>query len=136
MRLIIAGSRSVKGPKGLEYVRKAIKDSGWTPTEIISGDAEGVDKLAQEIAEDDHIDLVIIPANWALYGKSAGYKRNQKMAWYAQLFKDSEEDKLKGGLVAVWDGSSSGTKHMIDIAREKDLPTFVLTVPPDFNQSA
>lgn len=48
-------------------------------------------------------------ADWDLDGKSAGFKRNVKMAEYADA------------LVAFWDGSSRGTKHMIDIAKEKGL---------------
>lgn len=35
---------------------------------------------------------------------SAGFKRNSEMARYAD------------GLIAIWDGRSNGTKHMIDQA--------------------
>ena len=49
------------------------------------------------------------PADWDLDGKSAGFKRNVKMAEYADA------------LVAFWDGESKGTKHMIETAKEKGL---------------
>ncbi len=49
------------------------------------------------------------PANWTAYGMSAGYKRNQQMAENADA------------LIALWDGESKGTKHMIDIATQKGL---------------
>jgi hypothetical protein len=31
-------------------------------------------------------------------------------------------------LIACWDGTSKGTKHMIDIAREKGLKVFVFRI--------
>lgn len=50
-----------------------------------------------------------MPADWDLYGKSAGFKRNVQMAEYADA------------LVAFWDGASSGTKHMIETAQKMGL---------------
>lgn len=127
MRLIIAGSRSIID---IAHIRNAIRESGWTPTEIISGDADGVDKLAIRYAKENHIDLAIFPANWRKHGKAAGYKRNQKMAWYANLFNNREDvtDNLRGGLIAVWNGKSTGTNHMINIAESNGLPTHVYIV--------
>lgn len=133
MRMIIAGTRSLYGPEGEKIVREAIKESGWTPTEIISGNARGVDTIGEEIAKEEGIDLTIFPANWKKYGKAAGYKRNEKMAWYANIFNkqyveddkwDEMPDKLKGCLVAVWNGTSTGTKNMIEIAEGLELPVY------------
>ena len=53
-----------------------------------------------------------MPANWDLYGKSAGFRRNIEMADYAIA------DNSRGILLAFWDGKSKGTKHMIDIANK------------------
>lgn len=128
MRIIIAGSRSIQGDSALHLIDKAIKKCGWQIDEVISGDARGVDTAAIEWAKKNFIDYVIMPANWKKYSKAAGYKRNQKMAWYARIieerFNNSTQDcpdKYKGGLIAIWDGKSSGTKHMIDIANEMGL---------------
>lgn len=141
MRVIIAGSRSIKGRKAVELINKAINDSGWTVNEVISGGAIGVDEAGIDWAKENDADYVIMNANWKKWGKGAGYKRNQKMAWYAAIFNNKREastdglkglkplpDKLKGGCIAVWDGKSKGTGHMIDIAREMGLDVFVLTV--------
>lgn len=134
MRVIIAGSRSLYGPRGTKIVRQAIKDSGWKLTEVISGHAKGVDIIGEEIAKEDGIELTIFPANWKKHGRAAGYKRNEKMAWYANLFNKqyTEEDKwdeipdnLKGGLIAVWKNKSKGTGSMIEIAEQLELPTYV-----------
>ena len=101
-------------------------------TEVISGGAEGVDELANAWAKEAGIDGVVFPANWKGKRRAAGYKRNQKMAWYASLFdkeyaEKQEEcpDKLKGACLAIWDGKSAGTKHMIDIAEEANLPLYI-----------
>lgn len=126
MRLIIAGSRSIIDTN---EVRKAITDSTWTPTEIISGGARGVDKIGEELAAELDVDLVIFPANWKKYGKAAGFNRNRKMVWYANLFNqernDDCPDNLKGGLIAVWNGKSKGTKNIIGLAQANNLPLHV-----------
>jgi hypothetical protein len=77
-----------------------------------------------------------MPANWPKYpNKSAGYKRNQKMAWYAKVVEQvltlqgmKVEDRYIGGLIAIHKGNSKGTAHMIEIAREMGLKVFILTV--------
>ena len=139
MRVIIAGSRSIKGGEAVALIDKAVKEAGWEIDEVISGDAPGVDTAAIEWAKLNDIDVVIMPANWKKWpNKSAGYKRNQKMAWYAGVIeknwppqpKDDTHwsaisDKYKGGLLAIWNGKSSGTSHMIDIAKEAGLKCFI-----------
>jgi len=136
MRVIIAGSRSIKGSLAISLIDQAIEDSGWTIDEVISGDAAGVDTAAVEWARINHVDCVRMPANWPKYpNKAAGFKRNQKMAWYAKVTEEvltlqnlEVEDKYKGGLIAIWKNGSKGTGHMIDIAKEAGLEVFVLSV--------
>lgn len=110
MKVIIAGSRDIASYR---LVKEAIRNSGFEITEVVSGHARGVDSMGELYAEQNGIDLVIFPANWNKYGKSAGHKRNYKMAMYADA------------LIAIWDGESKGTKGMIDIATEKGLKVFV-----------
>lgn len=110
MRTIIAGSRSINDYDALS---KAIKDSGFEISTVISGTASGVDKLGERFAQENNIPLLKFPADWEKFGRSAGYKRNVEMAENADA------------LIALWDKKSFGTKHMIDIAREKKLKGFV-----------
>jgi hypothetical protein len=108
MKLIIAGSRGIKS---LETIRRALKFSKILKkdiTEIVSGKARGVDSLGEEIAAIHGIKVKEFPANWDMYGKRAGYLRNDQMANYADI------------LLAVWDGKSKGTKHMIDLMRKRN----------------
>lgn len=130
MRVIIAGCRSIKGRQAIDLIYQAVKKSGWQIDEVISGDAKGVDTAAIEWAEENAIDVVKMPANWKGRNKAAGYKRNQKMAWYANVISkhwetDEVPDKYKPGLIAIWDWKSTGTGHMIDIATELGFKIFI-----------
>lgn len=97
--MIIAGSRTINHPR---HVIQAIKNSGFTISTVISGTANGADKLGEEFAERNNIKVERYPANWDKNGKKAGYLRNVEMAKEADC------------LIAIWDGKSKGTKHMID----------------------
>lgn len=115
MRVIIAGSRSITDYRIIE---KAIETSGlmYDITEIISGGARGVDSLGEIYANEHDILIRRFLANWNKYGKRAGYVRNQEMAMYGDA------------LIAIWDGKSKGTSHMIDIAEEMGLHVFILKI--------
>ena len=113
MRTIIAGSRGVTDP---EVVFEAVRQSGIKPSVVISGGARGVDRLGEIWAETYRLPFERYPAQWKLDGKSAGYKRNEIMAYVADA------------LIAVWDGKSRGTKHMIDTAQRIGLQTYVYKV--------
>ncbi len=79
---------------------------------IISGGAEGIDKLGEIYAKQNGIDLVIAPALWDYHGKKAGMLRNNFMV------------NLAEGLIAIWDGSSRGTMNMVKVAQDKGLPVY------------
>ena len=108
-RVIIAGGRDFNNYAGLsasmDYLLKNVCDE----IQIICGMARGADRLGERYAKERGYKIRYFPADWDTYGKSAGYRRNVEMASNADA------------LVAFWDGVSYGTKHMIDIAKEKGL---------------
>lgn len=121
MKIIIAGSRTITNKnlvfatffEGLTYFVNTGCKLPLGDTIIVSGHAKGVDKLGEDLAKLIGAKIVqMIPA-WDIFGKKAGYIRNERMADYADA------------LIAVWDGKSKGTKHMIDIAKKKGLKVFV-----------
>ena len=120
MRVIIAGSREFndyyKLATSVLSIMQLLKYKGYNTSgvnmEIISGTANGADKLGERFAEEFHLKVVKFPANWSI-GRQAGYIRNAEMAKYAK------EDN--GLLIAYWNGKSKGTKHMIDLARKQGL---------------
>lgn len=110
MKTIIAGIRTLRSYSPVEL---AITVSGFRPTEIVSGGAEGADRLGEYWAKIHEIPIKRFPADWAKHGKAAGPIRNREMAQYADA------------LVAIWDGESRGTKNMIDEARKRGIKVHV-----------
>lgn len=114
MKVIIAGGRDFNNYSLLEKeVDKLL--AGITDIEIVSGAARGADNLGVVYARQHGHKLKTFLANWELYGKSAGFARNGDMAAYAK----------DGMLIAFWDGKSSGTRHMINIAKSTGLTVHV-----------
>ena len=110
-KVIIAGSRGFSNYKLLrEQCNKFLREKRKANNIIIvSGHARGADTLGEKYAQDEGFALEIYPAQWKKLGKQAGYRRNEQMA------------EVADALIAFWDGSSKGTKHMIDIMNEKNL---------------
>ena len=112
MKVIIAGGRQFSDYSLLEskldfLFSNAIKRG--EEIEIVCGEARGADLLGKRYAESKGLIVKSFPANWNAYGRRAGYLRNAEMADYSTH------------LVAFWDSSSKGTKHMIDLAKERGL---------------
>ena len=111
MKIIIAGSRTITDSAP---VIEAYKESGFEATEIVSGNASGVDQTGAWYGST----VLNIPVKkfkplWGKLGKRAGFVRNQEMADYADA------------LIAVWDGVSRGTADMIERAQKKGLKVYV-----------
>ena len=111
-RVIVAGSRTISDECLIDdcmfkvYAYYSDRD---IEVEWVVGGAAGVDTIAEGIGNSNGNVVTVFEADWKRYGKSAGYKRNVQMAEYADE------------LLAIWDGKSKGTKHMIDIARAEGL---------------
>lgn len=115
MKTIIAGGRDLADHV---HLTSAMQECPWTPTEIVSGGARGIDALGEEWAENNAVPVRRFPANWKSHGRAAGPIRNREMAVYAEA------------LVAVWDGSSRGTRNMIEEAKKRGLKVHVHMVDP------
>ena len=110
MKVIIAGSRDITG---IGSVWEAIDGTPWEITEVVSGGARGPDSNGEKWAESSGIPVKKFPADWDKYGKGAGIVRNGEMAAYADA------------LIAIWDGKSKGTLHMICDMVAKKKPVYV-----------
>lgn len=113
-RVIVAGSREFSDydllRNRLDYLLQNKPD-----VTIISGTARGADQLGERYAAERGYAVERHPADWDRYGKSAGYRRNAEMA------------ECSDALVAFWDGQSRGTRHMINLAKEKGLAVRVIS---------
>jgi hypothetical protein len=113
MKVVIAGGRTFDNYDLLKTkCNEILKD--YNDIEIVSGTAKGADRLGEMYSKEMGFGLKLFPADWGKYGKSAGMRRNEQMADYSDM------------LIAFWDGSSKGTKHMIDYSNKKKLNVFVV----------
>jgi len=113
MKTIIAGTRTIKDEN---IIFKAIELSGFAVTEVVCGDCKGVDKKGEEWALKKEIPVSHFPAYWEQFGYRAGPLRNQEMSEYADA------------LIAIWDGTSTGTKDMIKKAKISGLKIYVYNI--------
>jgi|AGTN01.2.fsa_nt_gi Protein of unknown function (DUF2493). len=105
MRIAIIGSGSLTCDIG-KYIPAET-------TEIVSGGARGVDRLAERWADERRIPKLIIKPDYARYGKAAPLWRNFLIV------------DLADSVVAVWDGQSLGTMATIRYARKTGKPVQV-----------
>jgi hypothetical protein len=111
-KVIVAGSRTVRDREFVfKHLDRILAD--LEPGEIVTGLAKGPDTFGKIWGILHSWDIKEFPADWST-GRSAGYRRNERMAKYATH------------LVAFWDGSSKGTKHMIDLARRQGLEVRII----------
>lgn len=129
MRTIIAGSRNITNYSLLvNVIDHLIIKEGLEITQIISGGANGVDKLAIQYANDHNIPLKVIKPAWDDITKSDavvkinrfGKKYNAK----AGMDRNEEMAKVSDALIALWDGKSRGTLDMIQRAKRHNLVVF------------
>jgi hypothetical protein len=113
MRVIIAGSRSFNDYETLKDQCNTIL-SQTEDIMIVSGTANGADKLGERFALEKGYPVKRFPADWTQHGKSAGYIRNEEMAKYSDM------------LIAFWDGESKGTQHMINLAKKYNLQIHII----------
>lgn len=118
-RVIVAGSRSIQNEslvfQKLDTLLAEKRRAGET-VQIISGTARGIDQIGEAYAAARGLSCRRFPADWDTYGKRAGYLRNCQMAENADA------------LVAFWDGTSPGTKHMIEAAKDRGLAVRVVAI--------
>lgn len=108
MKLVVAGTRTFRD---YELLRKALFSQyyfyiAFNNLEIVSGAADGADRLGEKYAKENNLKLTRFPADWKKYGKAAGPIRNRQMAEYADQ------------AIVFWDAHSKGTLNMIQTMRK------------------
>lgn len=114
--VIIAGGRDFNDSDLLaRSLTQYEEETGNTIETVITGMALGADLLGRKWAREQERNVIELPAQWNLYGRSAGFMRNGQMA------------KIADELIAFWDGKSRGTHDMIKKMETRNKP--VLVVP-------
>ena len=111
MKVAVVGSRNLR----IDDLGKYLPDG---VTEIVSGGARGVDTSAREYALTHNIKLTEFLPEYDQYGRSAPLRRNITIIEYADL------------VLAFWDGSSRGTKYVIDNCKRLGISVKVFVPQP------
>ncbi len=117
-RLVVAGCRDYNdySVASVEIEKHIKKCDANCSVIIVSGCADGADKLGERYATEHHLNIERYPAEWEKYGKYAGPKRNSQMAQVADA------------VIVFWDGKSRGTKNMIESAKRANKPYTVINI--------
>ena len=118
-RVLICGSRTWSDPIPIVLLVRGLAHGPRNLT-IISGGANGADRLAARSARRQNIPLEEYPADWRGQGKSAGAIRNQRML-------DEGKPDVVWAFVDKPLVESRGTADMVRRARKAGIKTFVVT---------
>ena len=107
-RIVVAGCRDFSDYSlAKEYIDFCLEEIEGENTFIfVSGACKGTDMLGEKYATEHGYEIERYPAEWSLYGRSAGPIRNRKMAEVSDL------------VICFWDGKSKGTASMISYAEK------------------
>ena len=83
---------------------------------ILSGTSYRITSIINQYSYEHNIIKIPFYAEWEKYGKNAGNISNEKMINCADA------------LIAFWDGKSTFTANLIDMAKAKGLPTVVVRI--------
>lgn len=112
MRVAIVGSRSVT----MDCYEEILPYIPRGASEIVSGNADGADQLAQYYAQQAHLPFKLFCPDYARFRKSAPLQRNIELIRYSDY------------VLALWDGKSRGTSHVIANCIQEYTPVHVLLI--------
>lgn len=107
MKVAVIGSRNLSVPDLTDYLPT-------DTTEIVSGGAKGIDTCARQYALAHALTLTEFLPDYARYGRGAPLRRNIEIIGYADC------------VLAFWDGTSRGTKYVIDQCAKRGIPCTVI----------
>lgn len=99
MKVAIIGSRRLTVSNIGEYIPESC-------TEIVTGGAKGIDTYAAEYAQKLNYKLTVFLPEYHKFGKVAPLIRNKLIVDYSDF------------VIALWDGSSGGTKNVISYCKK------------------
>lgn len=112
MKILVCGGRDYSNREKLFEILDIWRDC-YPKLVIIQGAARGADSLAGEWAKARGVPQEIFPALWDVYGKSAGFRRNEQMLY------EGQPDR-----VLAFAGGK-GTQMMVELARKAGVPVFL-----------
>jgi hypothetical protein len=120
MKAVIAGSRNCGkiSDKSWDYqklvsiIDKVVIENNLKITTVVSGNANGPDIAGEMWARQNGVGIEMFKPDWSK-GRGAGFARNAEMAVVGDI------------LIALYDGKSNGTKHMIEQMKKRNKPVYI-----------
>lgn len=110
IKVIVTGSNSFTNHLMLKKeLNQFMKEMGVKEIEVLSNTEHGARKLGEHYAKHYNYDFSYIEADWASYGKSADYKRDEGLA------------EIADACIVFWDNKDKVTLNMINIAKRYKL---------------
>lgn len=97
------------------------------PFRGIVGDARGFDSIAWQVLSELGVPRLRYDAKWHLHGSAAGHIRNDIMLEMLLRCQNTI-------VIAGWDGTSPGTKSMIEKAEAHGVAVWKITYHPSLNK--
>ena len=107
--MLIVGSRSITDFDLSPYLPANVDT-------IVSGGADGVDRLAEQYADLHRLSKYIMRPRYDIYGRAAPLKRNEQMV------------DIADAVLVVWDGRSKGTRFTLNHAKKKNKPVTLVKI--------
>lgn len=115
MKIAIIGTRTLDDPERVYTI--ITQNIPRNCSEVVSGGAEGIDKLAERYARENHLFLKIFRPEYDKYGASAPLMRNNLIVDYADM------------VYAFWDMNSHGTRYSVKRCLEINKPVKIIRIP-------
>ncbi len=109
MRVAIIGSRSIQ----LDSLQELLAALPRSTHEIVSGGAAGADQIAEQVAQELSLPITVFRPDYAHYQRRAPLQRNESIVQYADY------------VIALWDGTSRGTAHVVERCIKEYTPVRV-----------
>ena len=107
MKLLIVGSRSITDFELSPYIPADVDT-------IISGGADGIDRLAEQYADLHRLSKYILRPQYNVYGRAAPLKRNEQMV------------EIADAVLVIWDGQSKGTQYTLKYTKKMNKPIILV----------
>lgn len=115
MKIGIVGSRSITDySEFMNVMRSAPENWQQSWESFFSGGADGVDTMAEKYARDNKYPIEVIEPD---YGDWSG--------GHPAKVRNTDIVEESDAIIAVWDGTSNGTRDTIDKALDRGVPIYV-----------
>jgi hypothetical protein len=131
MKIIICGPRTLED---YDLIDKAIKESGFKITTVISGGAKGADSLGEKWAKSNKIKIDRKAAEWDNLELPNAVVKERINPWTKKLekynanagfYRNSEMVAIAEGCIAIQLEETAGTQDTIKKCKDKGIPVFI-----------